>query len=96
MKIKLDSLHLTILAALGLACASRPGSLDDGESSSTTDDSSDTDTGEPMVPHTCESPEPILQAGTELPSGFVRCDDGFIHRSEKLECVDPQGADSAF
>lgn len=96
MKIKLDSLHLTILAALGLACASRPGSLDDGESSSTTDDSSDTDTGEPMVPHTCENPEPILQAGTELPSGFVRCDDGFIHRSEKLECVDPQGADSAF
>lgn len=96
MKIKLDSLHLTILAALGLACASRPGNLDDDGATTTsngTGGTADMETGG-GEPHTCENPEPILQAGTELPSGFVRCDDGFIHRSEKLECVDPQGADS--
>ncbi|PRQ08202.1 hypothetical protein [Enhygromyxa salina] len=100
MKIKLDSLHLTILAALGLACASRPALDDDGATTTTsngtagTDTTGGTETGG-VEPHVCENPEPILQAGTELPSGFVRCDDGFIHRREQLECVDPQGADAA-
>jgi hypothetical protein len=117
MKIKFDAYHLTILAALGLACASRPGTLDeDGGSSGSEDDSSsasssaesgsaegdgdtgDGDTGDgdgdPPPPYGCEDPQPIMQAGTDVPSGFVSCTDGFVHRVEQVECVDPQGADA--
>ena len=102
MKIKLDSLTLSLLAALGLAsaCAVQP-SIDGGEGGSSSGDgdgdgdgNTETETGEPPEPYVCEGAQAILQAGTELPSGFVRCSDGFVHRTEALEAADPQGADS--
>lgn len=61
-----------------------------GTDESPTTDTSDTEDD----PYLCEDPQPILQAGTELPSGFVRCADGFVHRAEQVECVAPQGPDS--
>jgi len=39
----------------------------------------------------CIDPEPIFQAGTSEPSGFVRCRDGFIHREAPVTCLDPTG-----
>jgi hypothetical protein len=94
MKIKLDALHLTLLAALGFepACAVRPTPAEgDGTGSDGSSSVGDGD-GTPE-PHTCANPQDVLQAGTELPSGFVMCDDGFIHRAEQTDAVDPQGAD---
>ena len=44
-------------------------------------------------PYACANPTPILQAGTDTPSGFVQCEDGFVHRVEAVECVNPQGVD---
>jgi hypothetical protein len=120
MKFKLDALHMTLLAALGLdlGCAVRPvGSESDTDGSDTGDGDGDTgdgdgDTGdgdgepgdgdgepgagdgEPPEPFACENPQPILQPDSGLPSGFVTCDGGFIHREEKLDASDPQGPDS--
>ena len=123
MKFKLDALHMTLLAALGLdlACAVKPIGLDEGETTGDGDadtgdgdgdgdnpdtgdgdadsgdgdgDSGDGD-GEPPDPFICENPQPILQPDSGLPSGFVTCDGGFIHRSEKLEATDPLGLDDA-
>jgi hypothetical protein len=37
----------------------------------------------------CADPEPILQAGTAIESGFVRCADGFVHRAFSATCVAP-------
>jgi hypothetical protein len=37
----------------------------------------------------CPDPEPILQQGTDLESGFVRCSDGFVHRAALAECTAP-------
>lgn len=42
-------------------------------------------------PYDCENPVAIMQLGTDVPSGFYECADGFIHRGEAVECVDPQG-----
>lgn len=39
----------------------------------------------------CADAEPILQAGTSSESGFVRCDDGFVHRERAVQCLEPQG-----
>lgn len=44
-------------------------------------------------PYACANPVPILQTGTDVPTGFVQCDDGFVHRVEAVECVNPQAAD---
>lgn len=88
--------RLSILSALGLsACAAGPfTSLDDesgdgGETSTeTTYTPTDMPTIDPMIdPAECLDPVPILQAGTEVPSGFVTCADGFIHREAIVECV---------
>jgi hypothetical protein len=125
MKFKLDALHMTLLAALGLelACAVRPyGSEADGSDSGDGDagsgdsdggtadggtgdadtgdgDTGDGDTGDgdgdPPAPFDCENPQPILQPDSGLPTGFVMCENGFIHREEKLDASDPQGPDSA-
>lgn len=111
MKLKLDALHMTLLAALGLdlGCAVRPfgseaegsdtgdgdagdGDGDAGDGDGDTDDG-DGDTGEPPEPFACENPQPILQPDSGLPSGFVMCDGGFIHRAEQLDASDPQGLD---
>lgn len=40
----------------------------------------------------CVDPQPILQAGSEEPSGLVRCADGLIHRVEAALCVTPEAA----
>lgn len=119
MKFKLDALHMTLLAALGLdlGCAVRPvgseaeadgsgtGNGDgdtgdgdgdmgdgDGDTGDGDGDSGDGD-GDPPDPFVCENPQPILQPDSGLPSGFVMCDGGFIHRDEKLDASDPQGSD---
>jgi hypothetical protein len=62
---------------------------DSGDTGATTET---TETG--GDPYVCEDPQPIMQAGTDLPSGFVICADGFVHRIEQVECVMPQGADN--
>jgi hypothetical protein len=49
---------------------------------------------EPEIdPTKCDNPSPIMQAGTEIPSGFVECEDGFIHRTEAVECEAPAQVD---
>ena len=58
-------------------------------------DTGETDTGVEPDPYLCDNPVEILQAGTDLPSGFVSCDDGFVHRVAPVECVAPQGTDTA-
>jgi hypothetical protein len=65
----------------------------DGDTGDGDGDTGDGD-GEPPDPFTCENPQPILQPDSGLPSGFVTCDGGFIHRDEKLEASDPQGLDT--
>jgi len=52
--------------------------------------------GDTPVPYTCENPVPIMQLDTDLPSGFVRCEDGFVHRVEAVECVAPHAQDSSY
>ena len=32
----------------------------------------------------CENPEPLTSPATGMPTGFVRCSDGFIHREEAV------------
>jgi hypothetical protein len=124
MKFKLDTLHMTLLAALGLdlGCAVRPvgpqvdddgsdtgdGDMGDGDTGDgdgdgdTGDGDGDGDTGDGDTgdgdgdtpdPFACENPQPILQPDSNLPSGFVMCDGGFIHRDEQLAASDPQGLD---
>ncbi|PRQ04260.1 hypothetical protein ENSA5_09090 [Enhygromyxa salina] len=70
----------------------------DGDSGDGDGDSGDGDgdTGPDPDPFTCENPTPILQAGTDTPSGFVECEGGFIHRTEAVECVAPTGPDTPF
>ncbi|PRQ08484.1 hypothetical protein [Enhygromyxa salina] len=66
----------------------------DGDSGDGDGDGDDTDTGPPPDPFECIDATPIMQAGTELPSGFVACEGGFIHRTEAVVCVAPQGPDA--
>jgi hypothetical protein len=95
---------------LELACAGRPGGVGgDSTGSSGSGDSGTADTGDsgdsegtadtgetrpPPPAYECADPTPIFQAGTDVPSGFVTCEDGFIHRAEKVDCLAPQGEDS--
>lgn len=69
------------------------GDGEDGDGEGEGDDGEGED-GPPPPEYECENPEPIMQAGTETPSGFVRCEDGFVHREEAVSCVAPQGTDS--
>lgn len=91
MKTRLDCAYLSILAALGLelGCAVDVGGSGDTDSSATSDTASSTDDGAMVVPFECVDPEPIMQAGTETPSGFVMCENGFVHRVEPVECLEP-------
>jgi hypothetical protein len=108
MTTRLDAVYLSIIAALGLelGCATPPPDEmgDDGESGNTLDastsgnetsagDGDGDGDGDPPPPFDCENPTPIMQAGTEMPSGFVQCANGFIHHAEAVECVTPQGMD---
>lgn len=56
----------------------------------TTSGSTGTTTGE--EPFHCEGSVPILLTGTDLPTGFERCDNGLVHRVEPVVCVDPRGS----
>lgn len=58
----------------------------DGDGDSTTGDG---DGDGPTPPPNCENPVPIMQQGTEEPSGFYTCDNGFIARGEAVECLQP-------
>jgi hypothetical protein len=108
MYTRLDALTLSFLAALGLefGCTLGPGPIGetesetgkpgdgDGDPSTGDGDSSSGDGDTGTMPYVCDGAEPIMQAGTDIPSGFVRCEDGFVHRVEAVVCVDPQGPDT--
>jgi hypothetical protein len=84
--------RLAVLAAVGLsACVTPSGDGSEAGETETETGETETETGEtePLDPFACEDPQPILQAGTDTPSGFVRCADGFIHRVEAAVCVNP-------
>jgi hypothetical protein len=104
MKIQLDVLYVTLIAALGLdlGCAVSPSTSEAGESDDSGDGDGDSgsssgdgdgDGEPPPAPFECEGETPVLQAGTDQPSGFVMCGNGFIHRKEKIDAIDPQGLD---
>lgn len=81
------------------ASSSSAGSSNDGssadESGSSDGSSSDGGSAESGPPELdCEDPEPILQPGTDLPTGFERCSDGFVHRVEAVTCAQPTPADT--
>jgi hypothetical protein len=88
---------MSLLAVLGLelGCASKS----DGDDGTGNADATDTSTSgelpdmQPPAPFVCANPVEIMQAGTNVPSGFVQCDGGFVHRVEAVECVMPQAAD---
>jgi len=61
----------------------------DGDGDMTTTGDGD---GDPPPPPACDNPVPIMQAGTEEPSGFYTCDSGFIARGEAVECLAPNAA----
>lgn len=46
------------------------------------------------MPSACASPQPIMQgAALDQPTGLIRCEDGNVHRAEKLTCTyDPDPA----
>jgi hypothetical protein len=73
------------------------GGTDETEETDETDEtnSDGTDeTGDPLPePFECLNPESINQAGSFSPSGWVRCDGGFVHRQEALECEVPESTD---
>lgn len=72
------------------ATSSAEGNSAEGASSEGT--SADTGVVPPNVE--CEDPEPILQEGTDVPTGFERCSDGFVHRVEAVTCEVPTPVDT--
>ena len=64
----------------------------DGDGDTTTGDGD----GDPPPPPNCENPVPIMQLGTEEPSGFYTCDGGFIARGEAVECLVPEAVNDEF
>ena len=70
-------------------------SSDTGDSSES-ESTSEGETEDPVPPPAmlaCDDPQPILQHGTDVPSGFMLCEGGFIYRAEAVECVDGAGPD---
>lgn len=61
----------------------------DGES-----ESESADSGELPPDLECEDPQPILQTDSDVPTGFVQCSDGFVHRVEAATCVAPTPSDT--
>jgi hypothetical protein len=86
----------TFIAALGLAFGCAPGAIGTSSDAGTTGDGdgdpSTSGDGDPSTTGDGDG-EPILQAGTDSPSGFVRCEDGFVHRVEAVEAINPTPAD---
>jgi hypothetical protein len=77
-----SSVRRSLALALILAAAGACGGDDDGS----------VDAGPEAVPFDlqCDNPAAIMQAGGSEPSGFVSCDDGFIHRQDRVTCVIPE------
>lgn len=90
-----------LLVALMCACGPEPAGPDggtqdtpatasDGSGSSATTSgesgsSSAPTTGDPES--SCVDPQPIFQRGGEVPSGFVRCANGLVHRVKAVACA---------
>jgi hypothetical protein len=73
---------------------SADGNSLDGESASGSAEGESADTG--VVPPLleCDDPQPILQPDSDVPTGFVQCSDGFIHREEAVTCEAPTPMDT--
>ncbi len=94
-----DALRLFLIASLGLpffACENSTSTVDGGDGDSGDGDSGDGDSGDGdsgdgdsgdgdgIVPSSnCTNPSPLL-AGED--TGFVTCDEGYIHREERAVC----------
>ncbi|MCB9748632.1 MAG: hypothetical protein H6713_01365 [Myxococcales bacterium] len=76
-------------ATTDVGSTSTDAATSEGASSSSSSNSSSSSSGGDG--YLCEDPQPILQAGADAPSGFVRCADGFIHRASLEQCQEPQG-----
>jgi hypothetical protein len=70
------------------------GNSAEGASESGASESGSADTGVVPPDVDCDDPEPILQDGTDVPTGFVRCSDGFVHRVEAVTCEVPTAIDT--
>jgi hypothetical protein len=102
MTYELLRLRHLVHAAVGLVVACSPKGDDEtsttdpvdtadtteGTDSATSSPSPTSSTG-PAPSNACDDPQPILQTGTDQPSGFVRCASGRIHRVEAVTCVQP-------
>jgi MYXO-CTERM domain-containing protein len=82
------ALASALLATLTLVACNDPGSASDGS------DSGPADTGTATSPDAmdgCELPVeiPQLDVMPATPTGFVRCNDGSIHRTQAVECGQP-------
>jgi hypothetical protein len=66
------------------ATVSADGGSADGQS-----EGASADSGELPPGVECDDPQPILQRDSDMPSGFVQCSDGFIHRVEAVTCEAP-------
>ncbi|EDM79148.1 hypothetical protein PPSIR1_27318 [Plesiocystis pacifica SIR-1] len=84
MTTKLHAAYLSILFALG--CSATPGSDDESSNEQGSDGNGET--------YACADPVPLMQTG-DVPSGWVECADGFVHRAEAVECVVPAQTDDA-
>lgn len=87
--------------ALVCACGPAPGSTDgasaggstSGSGASTSGTATSDGSGSSATPTTgepapfCVDPQPIFMRGGEVPSGFVRCANGVVHRAEAVECA---------
>jgi hypothetical protein len=66
-----------------------------GEGGSDSGSGEETETGPPPLIAECEDPTPIMQTGTDIPSGYVECANGIIHRVEEVECLNPENTDDS-
>jgi hypothetical protein len=74
----------------GEASASAEASSSGPETTATDSESETGESETGSLPFECEDPQPIMQANTDTPSGWVRCADGFVHREEAVACLAPQ------
>ncbi|MDC0723409.1 ferritin-like domain-containing protein [Nannocystis bainbridge] len=96
LRTRLDLAPLFVALGWLAACGPTKGETEaTGETTQTTQTGTTTGgtttptTGEPVA---CTGAlTPLMQAHVEppAPSGYVRCDDGLVHRAEKLECLVP-------
>jgi hypothetical protein len=89
MRIRLTRWRTSLSAVLGLAALACGGQsmLDPGESGGSGGTSGSGGTGPKSgIDLSCQNPRPMMNAdGT--PTGFVRCDGEYIHRTERRDCT---------